>query len=71
MKERDSSFKEMKQIDAEFHESISFIDIYNASLKYGHDGYIHMNNTWYRILGDELITPMMVRGGVRESQYHK
>ena len=71
MKEWDSSVKEMIHIDAEFQESISFIDVYNASLKYGHDGHIHMNNTWYRILGDELITPMMVREGTRESHYHK
>lgn len=71
MKEWDSSVKEMIHIDTEFQESISFIDVYNASLKYGHDGHIHMNNTWYRILGDELITPMMVREGTRESHHHK
>jgi hypothetical protein len=53
----------MIQIDAEFQESISFIDVYNASLKYGHKDHIHMNNTWYQILGDELFIPMMVREG--------
>ena len=63
MKEWDSSVKEMIQIDAEFQESISFIDVYNASLKYGHNDHVHMNNTWYQILGDELFTPMMVREG--------
>lgn len=70
MKEWDSSVKEMLRIDAEIRDSISFIDIYNASLNYGHENHLHMNNTWYQILGDELIIPLMVsrKGGYRTTQ---
>lgn len=50
--------------EAKFSDRMSFIDVYDASLKRHHIDHIHMGGQWYQQLGNNLLVPLVQMGGL-------
>lgn len=48
------SVKKMIEVEPTLHCMMSFIDFHNASLTHALEDHIHMDQNWYKLLGDPL-----------------
>ena len=58
IEEIDTNVKDVIEANPEFHSTISFIDVFHASLFHPHEDFVHMDTSWCKALGNWLLTIM-------------